>query len=379
MNTAPRATTVTLLFTDLVNSTALLQRAGDEQAQRIFQAHHKLLKEAVAANGGHTVKWLGDGLMVAFPSAADAVRCAVAMQQASRRPVAGERLAIRVGLNAGEALREEADYFGMPVVIARRLCEQATGGQILCSTVISGLLASRTAFTFRDCGPMDLKGLGAPLATCEVAYEHDDPTALLTQTPFVGRATELEGLQRKLQDMRAGRGGVVMLVGEPGIGKTRTAEECVERARYAGVLVLWGRCYEGEWAPPYSPFAEAIAAYAAGADADRLRQDLGLGAAPLARLVPALRERLPDIGEPVALQPDEERFRLLDAVSQFLIALSARAPVVLVLDDLHWADKGTIALLRHVARCASRQPHSLHVSRLRPDGPQRSRGAVGYV
>ena len=116
-----------------------------------------------------------------------------------------------------------------------------------------------------------------------------------------------------------------------------------------------GGCYEGEWAPPYGPFAEALAAHAREASPEELRQDLGLGAAPLARLVPALREKLPDIPEPVALQPDEERFRLLDAVAQFLIALSVRAPVVLMLDDLHWADKGTIALLRHVARFAARQ------------------------
>jgi class 3 adenylate cyclase len=81
--------TTTILFTDLVNSTALLQRAGDERARRIFQTHHRLLRQAVAANGGHEVKWLGDGLMVAFPSAADGVRCAVAMQQAAHRPVAG--------------------------------------------------------------------------------------------------------------------------------------------------------------------------------------------------------------------------------------------------------------------------------------------------
>jgi tetratricopeptide (TPR) repeat protein len=347
-----RASTVTLLFTDLVNSTALLQRAGDEQAQRVFQAHHKLLKEAVAANGGHAVKWLGDGLMVAFPSAADAVRCAVAMQQAARRPVVGERLAIRVGLHAGEALREETDYFGMPVVIARRLCEHATGGQILCSTVLSGLLASRTAFTFRDCGVMELKGLA--LSTCEVLYEQDAPTALLTHTPFVGRAKELERLHQKLQDVRAGRGGLLLLAGEPGIGKTRTAGEFAERARYAGVVVLWGRCYEGEWAPPYGPFAEAIATYGATADPDGLRDDLGLGAGPLLRLVPALRERLPDIPEPATLQPHEERLRLLDAFSEFLIALCARAPVLLVLDDLHWVDKAAVALLRHVARFAPR-------------------------
>jgi predicted ATPase len=73
-----------------------------------------------------------------------------------------------------------------------------------------------------------------------------------------------------------------------------------------------------------------------------------------ARLVAAVRERLPDIPEAVALQPDEERFRLLDAVSQFLIATAARTPVVLIVDDLHWADKGSIAMLRHVARFASR-------------------------
>src|SRR5258707_12606443 len=84
--------TATLLFTDLVNSTELLGRAGDERAQQIFRAHHKLLSDAVVAHGGHEVKWLGDGLMVAFPSAADAVRCAIAMQQSGRRPVAGARL-----------------------------------------------------------------------------------------------------------------------------------------------------------------------------------------------------------------------------------------------------------------------------------------------
>ena len=83
------AKTVTILFTDLVGSTELLQRAGDEQAQRIFKAHHRLLREAVEAHGGHEVKWLGDGLMVAFDSAADAVKCAIAMQQSSRRPDGG--------------------------------------------------------------------------------------------------------------------------------------------------------------------------------------------------------------------------------------------------------------------------------------------------
>jgi class 3 adenylate cyclase len=84
-----RAETVTILFTDLVESTELLQRAGDERAQRVFKAHHRLLQDAVQAHGGDEVKWLGDGLMVAFPSAYAAIQCAIAMQQAARRPAGG--------------------------------------------------------------------------------------------------------------------------------------------------------------------------------------------------------------------------------------------------------------------------------------------------
>jgi len=354
VTTQPRTAPTTILFTDLISSTELLQRAGDESAQRIFRAHHSLLQNAVAASGGHEVKWLGDGLMVAFPSVADAVRCAITMQQAAPRPTLGERLEIRVGLNVGEALREESDYFGTPVVVARRLCERAEGGQILCSSLVAGLLSGRQAFRFRDCGQLDLKGIAEPVAACEVLYDVDQPAALLVHTPFVGRSAEVGKLSQKLGEARAGHGGLVMLVGEPGIGKTRLAEECAEAARKEGTVILWGRCYEGEWAPPYGPFAEAISEYSRSADTHELRQDLGAGAGPIARVVPELRNSLPDIPEPASLQPDEERFRLLDAVSQFLIAASARAPLALVLDDLHWADRGTIAMLRHVARFAPR-------------------------
>jgi adenylate cyclase len=164
-----QSSTITLLFTDIASSTELLHRAGDESAQRVFEAHHKLLSLAVAANGGHEVKWLGDGLMVAFPSAAAAVRCAISMQQSARRRVAGERLSIRVGLHVGDALKKESDYFGTSVVVARRLCESAAGGQILCSALITGLLAGRHSFNFRNVGALLLKGIPTALDACEAA------------------------------------------------------------------------------------------------------------------------------------------------------------------------------------------------------------------
>src|SRR3990172_4958732 len=223
--TADRGTAVTtILFTDLVNSTELIQRAGDEDAQRIFKAHYQLLRDAVSANGGSEVKSLGDGLMVAFASAADAVRCAIMMQQASRRRVGGERLAVKVGINAGEAMSEGDDYFGTPVVVARRLCDRAGPGQILCSAVIESLLAGRQAFSFHDLGALELKSISAPVEAREVAYETDRAGILLTRT-FVGRVKELARLRAKLDEARAGHGGLVMLVGEPGIGTSRTIAE----------------------------------------------------------------------------------------------------------------------------------------------------------
>src|SRR5262245_15139148 len=348
------AAPVTLLFTDLVDSTALLQRVGDERAQRILHAHRQLLREALAGHGGREVKWLGDGLLATLASVADGVRCAVTMAQRARRPVAGERLGLRVGPHVGEVLPDEADYVGTSVVLARRLCDRATAGQILCDSVVVELLRGRQGFEFAAVGPLDLKGFPEPVATYEVRYGPEAGAALLRHTPFVGRTAELARLRQRLQETRAGRGGLVMLVGEPGIGKTRLVEELADAARAERALVVGGRCYEGESARPYGPFVEALSDYARSATTEALRTDLGFGAAPLARLAPVLRERLPDVAEAVALQPDEERVRVLDSVTQFLLAVGARAPVVLMLDDLHWADAGTIAMLRHVARFAAR-------------------------
>ena len=350
---SPPAGLVTILFTDVVGSTEFVFQAGDDEAQRVLGAHRVLLTEAVAAHAGHEVKWLGDGLMVAFASAADAVRCAIAMQQSSHRPIKGKRLAIRVGISAGEPLREPGDYVGAPVIVAHRLCDQAQPGQILCTPVVRELVAGRAGFSFAEVGPLELKGVPEPARAFEVCYEAEPVRAVLTRMPFVGRKAELNRLQHLLAEAAAGRGGVVMLVGEPGIGKTRLAEELAEHAADRGWLVPWGRCFEGEWMPPYSPFAQAIDALVGSGSPERLRADLGLGAGPVAQLLPRVRHVLPDIPEPVRLQPDEERFRLLDSVVQFFIATSRRAPVLLCLDDLHWVDGGTVGMLRHLARFTS--------------------------
>lgn len=166
---------------------------------------------------------------------------------------------------------------------------------------------------------------------------------------FVGREEELALLRARLDQACAGAGGIVLLAGEPGIGKTRTAEELAADARLRGASVLWGRCYEGEGAPAFWPWVQLIRAYARDRELAALRAELGRGAADVAQLVPELRDRLPDLPAPPPLAPAQARFRLFDSVTAFLIAAAQRRPLVLVLDDLHWADRPSLLLLEFLA------------------------------
>jgi class 3 adenylate cyclase/tetratricopeptide (TPR) repeat protein len=348
------ARTVTILFTDLVGSTELLQRAGDEQAQRIFKAHHRLLRDAVESYGGHEVKWLGDGLMVAFDSAADAVKCAIAMQQASRRPTAGERLQIRAGLNVGEAFVDESDYFGTSVVIARRLCDRAGAGQIFAADIVTRLLDGRGAdVNTKDLGPLELKGITNPVPAVEIIYQHD-PMALLRKLPFVGRQAEYETLLKKLSEAANARGSVILLAGEPGIGKTRLTEEFLDHASSSATIIR-GNCYEGDVSPPFGPWVEALRSLIEQLSDDQLREAVGDGAAEVAVLLPELRRHLPETGEAMKLDPESERARLFDAVAAFLKNASQQNPLIIFLDDLHWCDKPSLLLLEFVSRGVANQ------------------------
>jgi class 3 adenylate cyclase/tetratricopeptide (TPR) repeat protein len=344
--------TKAILFTDLVGSTELLARIGQPAMEGVRREHFRLMREAIAETGGREIKTVGDAFMVAFDSASEAVRCGVAMQVRQRTTGRLQRtngVAMRVGISFGEVDDDASDLFGLPVIEAGRLCAACAGGQVLISDLARALARSAGA-TFQGVGALDLKGLPEPLPASEVLYELRKAEPFLATTPFVGRDAEVGKLREKLTQAKSGSGALVMLVGEPGIGKTRVIEELSVEAREGGVTVIAGRCFEGDWAPPFGPFVEAVTALAQIARPEELRADMGYGGPPLARLALAIAEVLPDIGEPAPLAPNEEQFRILDAVSQLLLATAKRAPVLLVLDDLHWADGGTLAMLRHVAR-----------------------------
>jgi DNA-binding CsgD family transcriptional regulator len=168
---------------------------------------------------------------------------------------------------------------------------------------------------------------------------------------FVGRQAEMGVLQAALEDALAGRGRLVMLVGEPGIGKTRTAREFLIHAGRRGALGVWGRCHESPGAPPYWPWVQIIRAYVREHDRTRVRDTMGAGAPDIAAIAPEVQERLSDLSLPPRFEdPEQARFRLFDAVTTFLQRAAHDQPLVLVLDDLHWADKSSLLLLEFLAQ-----------------------------
>jgi DNA-binding winged helix-turn-helix (wHTH) protein/tetratricopeptide (TPR) repeat protein len=175
------------------------------------------------------------------------------------------------------------------------------------------------------------------------------PGATPAASPFVGREHALDLLRAGLNAALAGRGRLLLLVGEPGIGKTRTAEEFASEARRRGTDVLTGRAHEGEGAPAFWPWVKLLRSFVASADPSTLAADMGPGAAEIAELVPELRERFGDLRTPPPLDEEQARFRLFDSLTTFLQRTSERRPLVLILDDLHWADDASLQLLRFLA------------------------------
>ncbi len=176
------------------------------------------------------------------------------------------------------------------------------------------------------------------------------------RTPLAGRDEELAQLVGHLDRTVEGRGALVTVVGEPGVGKTRLTQEVLHEARERGLITLIGHCYEGEGAPPYSPWIEILARTGQIAQPEALRTLLGDGAAEVARIYPELRQILPDLPPALDLPPDQSRPYLLRCFREFMERAAREQPLLLVLEDLHWADDATLALLEHLAQTAADIP-----------------------
>jgi class 3 adenylate cyclase/tetratricopeptide (TPR) repeat protein len=354
--------TVTVLFTDVEGSTDLTTRRGDEAAQEILRAQRELVRQQVERHSGHEVKSLGDGFMVAFASARRAVACAVGIQRAleqhNRRQPPDQQVRVRIGLNTGEVIQEEADLFGEAVNAAARIAAKAKGGQILVSEAVRAVLGRATDIELVDRGRFRLKGFPERWRLFEVIWQEEAAVApaLVERTPFVGREEERAELRRCLDQAARGQGALVMIGGEPGVGKTRLAEELAGEARQRGLLVLTGHCYEMEGAPPYIPFVEMLEATARIVRREALREALGDAAPEVAKLMPELHRLFPDIAAPLELPPEQERRYLFNSIQEFLERAARVQPLFLVWEDLHWADDSTLLLLQHIAQRLHEMP-----------------------
>jgi class 3 adenylate cyclase len=164
----PAGGMVTILFTDIESSTALTQQLGDAGAQELVRSHNTIVREALKAHAGSEIKHTGDGIMASFPTASGAIDCAVAIQRAVAAGSA-ERLLVHIGLNAGEPVAEEDDLFGTSVQLAKRICDQANGGEILAANVVRELAAGK-GFLFSDRGATGLRGFEDPVQIWEVRW-----------------------------------------------------------------------------------------------------------------------------------------------------------------------------------------------------------------
>jgi DNA-binding SARP family transcriptional activator/tetratricopeptide (TPR) repeat protein len=382
VNVVSGTRTATFLFCDLVGSTALLTRLGDDTGDEVRRECHAVFREALAAHGGREVKSTGDGVFGVFPTSVEqAVACGIAMQQGMARLDDAQpqvKLGLRVGIAMGEANAEERDWYGTPVVEAERLCTAAHEGQILVADVVCALAGTRGGHSFRSVGALELKGLGRPLPASEVEWSPDElarpapsdqpampqlpdrPAAIEVPLPavvaatrqgaLVGRDVELERLARVWAEAKAGRRQVVLIAGEPGIGKSRLAAELAAMAHGDGAAVLWGRCDE-DLCVAYQPVVEALRHYVRHCRDETLVAQLGGGRRHLARLVPELAESRWDRAVPAA-DAETERLRMFDAVADLMGSVARSRPLLLVQDDLHWATAPTLQFLRQLARPA---------------------------
>ena len=288
----------------------------------------------------------------------------MAIQQAvdgHNRRAASAPLAVRVGISLGDVAWERGDCFGTPVIEAARLCAAAEGGQILAADLVRLTARGRGGHTFTPVGPRRAQGAARPgrglrrrLGAARATWGFPLPPRLGTRSPFAmfGRGAEEEALALAWAKAKDGQRQVVLVAGEPGIGKTRLATEAARAAHADGGTVLFGACDEdvGLPVPALRRGAPALRRARARRRARRARRARIAASSPASYpSSPAASRTSP---APQVAEAETERFLLFEAVTGLLAAASRESPIVLVLDDLHWAGAPELLLLKHLVRSA---------------------------
>jgi len=370
MNSLPSGT-VTFLFTDIEGSTRLIAQHPDS-AKVVLARHNDLVQSAIDRHQGRVFHTVGDAFCAAFDDVGEALGAALEAQRALARENWGEvgAVRVRIGLHTGSAEARNGEYVSsLTLVRAQRVTAAGHGGQTLLSTAVADQLGEGlpAGTALRDLGVHKLRGLAEaeriyqiiapdlpsdfpPLRVEDVEASFATPLQQLVRGKLVGRGAELQQLKGHWDQAQQARGHLALLSGEPGVGKTRLAQDLIAHAQHAGAIVLRGGCYEYEATTPYLPFVEALREWAHWQSPDQLRSALGTTAPEIAKFAPEIEAKLGALAPNAPLSPSEERLRLFDNAARFLQSLSADRGLLIFVDDLHWVDQGTLSLLQYLLR-----------------------------
>jgi class 3 adenylate cyclase/tetratricopeptide (TPR) repeat protein len=355
---SPSAKVLTIMMTDIVGSTALRSTHGDRDADDMLGLQAAIVREKVAEFGGRIRKSLGDGFLISFPSTVPAVRAAAAIQGALEERSGADPqygVEVRIGIHTGQVTEHDGDLLGQAVHVAARVMAEAVGGQILTTDEVRKLAEPRLDWSFLDSGLFWLRGFPERWRLYEVSWSDTSgfarPSAVPTLlTAFVERDAERASLRRLVDDALAGHGRLALVAGEPGVGKSRLVAEIGDEAQARGMRVLTGHCVEMSGTPPYLPYVEMIEQAISNPRSPlALREALGDVAPEIARIAPALRRAFPDIPPPVELPAELARRYVWNSLSEFVGRAAQGQPLLLVLEDLHWADESTVLLTEYLA------------------------------
>ena len=353
------------MMTDVVRSTALRRARGDRDADDILALQAGIVNDKVREFGGGVRKSLGDGFLISFPSTVAAVRAAAAIQRSlSEHNTADPQrvVEVRIGINTGRVREHDGDLSGQAVHAAARVMDEAIGGQILTSDEVRRHAEPQLDWAFVDLGLFWLRGFPERWRLYEVSWNgasagvspHTEQARL---TPSVEREAERASLRRLLDDALSGHGRLALIAGEAGIGKSRLVTEIGDVAQARGMRELTGHCVEMSGRPPYLPYVEMIEeAISSPRRSVALSNALGNVAAEIARIAPALRRAFPNIPPPVELPTELARRYVWNSFSEFIGRAAQAQPLLLVLEDLHWADESTLLLTEYLAPLLPEMP-----------------------
>jgi class 3 adenylate cyclase len=354
------------LFSDLRDYTSFVEAKGDAAAARLLRDYRTVVRREVARHDGAEVKTEGDSFYVVFETPSVALDCGVAILRAAEvrnRRDPTSTLRIGVGVHAGETIAYDDQFVGSAVNIASRLAGRAGAGELLISDTLRGLMRTSRSIAMSERGALELKGVTEPIRAWTVEWQQAQPASAPATTPapvrdrvaapsgqflcpvVVGRDSESAAFLSALAASAHGDGRTVVLSGEAGVGKSAFVRLAQEHAIRDGFRILLGLTHQSDAGLPYAPFISAVRSGFRGLDRDELGRVLQRSAPDLAQLFPELGR----LGRPEATT-GIERHRLAVAFQHLFRAFAREAPVLLVLEDLHWADEASLELLRHLAR-----------------------------